>query len=95
MRKICEEWDERTVVATLERPSESLSQFIWRTHYRDAEAVPCERSMADSWDRVARSVAALERDPSRWQRSFRSLLEGFRFRTGRARFSPAPGSRAG
>ena len=67
------------MVATLDRPSESLSQFIWRTHYRDAEAVPCERSMADSWDRVARSVAALERDPARWQRSFRRLLEGFRF----------------
>ena len=67
------------MLATLDRPSDSLSQFIWRTHYRDAEALPCERSIADSWDRVARSVAALERDPSRWQRRFRSLLEGFRF----------------
>lgn len=61
-----------------ERP-ESLSQFIWRTHYRDTEAVPPERSVADTWDRVARSVAAVEPDPPRWRNAYRRLLEDFRF----------------
>ena len=66
--------------ATLpESPPESLSRFIWRTHYRDAEAIPPERSIGDTWDRVAGSVAAVERDPPRWQRAYRGLLEGFRF----------------
>ena len=74
-----EEWEERYVVAILHRHCESLSQFIWRTHYRDAEAAACERSIAGTSDRVARSAAAVERDPSRWQSRFRGLLEGFRF----------------
>lgn len=62
--------------------SESLSQFIWRTRYRDAEASPPERNIEDTWDRVARSVAAVERDPRIWQERFRSLLDGFRFLPG-------------
>ncbi len=62
--------------------TENLSQFIWRTHYRDPEAFPRETSMAGTWDRVARSVAGAERDPLRWQRSFRELLEAYRFLPG-------------
>ncbi len=67
------------MVTLPDRQSERLSQFIWRTRYRDAAAVPRERSIADTWERVARSVAAAEHDPPRWQKSFRSLLEGYRF----------------
>jgi ribonucleoside-diphosphate reductase alpha chain len=62
--------------------SESLSQFIWCTRYRDPEASPPERTIEDTWDRVARSVAAIERNPPFWQEHFRSLLEGFRFLPG-------------
>lgn len=61
---------------------ESLPQFIWRTRYRDPEASPPERSIADTWDRVACSVAAVERDPLFWQERFRGLLQGFRFLPG-------------
>jgi hypothetical protein len=39
--------------------SENLSSFIWRTRYRDPSAVPPESTIANTWDRVARSVAAL------------------------------------
>ena len=62
--------------------SESLSRFIWRTRYRDPAASPPESTVADTFDRVARSVAAIERDPSDWQERFRGLLEGFRFLPG-------------
>ena len=62
--------------------SENLSSFIWRTRYRDPTASPPESTVADTWDRVARSVAAVERDPPYWQERFRDLLEGFRFLPG-------------
>jgi ribonucleoside-diphosphate reductase alpha chain len=58
---------------------ETLSHFIWRTRYRDGEARPPERSIADTWDRVARSVAAIERDPPLWEARFRRIVDGFRF----------------
>jgi ribonucleoside-diphosphate reductase alpha chain len=69
-----------TVVLSPE--SETLSHFIWRTRYRDPDASPSERSIADTWSRVARSVAAVERDPHLWQERFRGLLERFRFLPG-------------
>lgn len=58
---------------------ESLSHFIWRTRYRDAQARPPELSIADTWDRVARGAAAVEREPPLWRQRFRDMLEGFRF----------------
>ncbi len=44
----------------LDLQRESLLHFIWRTHYRDAQAVPPEFGIEETWDRVARSVAAIE-----------------------------------
>ncbi len=58
---------------------ESLSHFIWRTRYRDAGALAPELTIADTWDRVARSVAAIEQNPSHWQPCYRRLLEEYRF----------------
>lgn len=63
----------------LEPATEEISQFIWRTRYRDDQAHPPEHSIADTWDRVTRSVAAVERDPPLWQACFRRILDGFRF----------------
>ncbi len=65
-----------------DREPEAISDFIWRTRYRDPGAAPPESTIADTWDRVARSVAAIERDPLRWQERFRGLMEGFRFLPG-------------
>lgn len=80
MRNIWAIWDECASIATVLEPQpESLSHFLWRTRYRDAEAAPPETSIADTWERVARSVAAVERDACLWQRSFRELLEDYRF----------------
>jgi len=58
---------------------ESLSSFIWRTRYRDADAFPAERSVADTLERVARGVAAIEKEPAAWSDRFASILRGFRF----------------
>jgi ribonucleoside-diphosphate reductase alpha chain len=70
------------VAARVTPESESLSSFIWRTRYRDPGASPPESTIAGTWDRVARSVAAVERDSPYWQQRFRTLLEDFRFLPG-------------
>ncbi len=59
-----------------------LPQFIWQTRYRDADARPPENEIADTWKRVARSVAAIEHDPAPWYEKFLGILRGFRFLPG-------------
>jgi len=56
-----------------------ISRHIWRTRYRFAG----EASISDSWRRVARAIAAAEKqDPERWAQRFYQLLEDFRFLPG-------------
>lgn len=56
-----------------------ISRHIWETRYRWGGEV----SIADSWDRVARAVAAPEGSRmDEWARRFRQLLAGFRFLPG-------------
>ncbi|HJS89384.1 MAG TPA: adenosylcobalamin-dependent ribonucleoside-diphosphate reductase [Steroidobacteraceae bacterium] len=66
----------------LSSESENLSRFIWRTRYRDPTASPPESTIADTWNRIARSVAAVEREPGQWQERFRALLASCRFLPG-------------
>ena len=56
-----------------------LSQFIWETRYRDADARPAETGIEDTWARVAAAAATVERDPGLWQRRFHDILRDFRF----------------
>jgi ribonucleoside-diphosphate reductase alpha chain len=55
---------------------------VWESRYRYApptDAVP-ERSLEETWDRVAGALAAVE--PKRrdsWRRAFRAALDGFKF----------------
>jgi len=58
-----------------------IARHIWRTKYR-LEAPPAgpEGTVADTWDRVAETLAEVEpADRASWQARFRSALEGFRF----------------
>jgi ribonucleoside-diphosphate reductase alpha chain len=64
---------------SLIEPERQLSQFIWQTRYRDADADPPERRIDDTWKRVAGAAAAIERDPGIWRDRFLSMLRGFRF----------------
>jgi ribonucleoside-diphosphate reductase alpha chain len=61
-----------------------LAQFVWNTRYRNADplAGPCDATVADTWRRVARAAAAIERDPADWATRFYDLLRGFRFLPG-------------
>lgn len=59
-----------------------LSRFIWETRYRDGDAQPAENGIEDSWKRVARAVAAIEKTPGEWSERFLAVLRGFRFLPG-------------
>ncbi|MGA0714236.1 MAG: adenosylcobalamin-dependent ribonucleoside-diphosphate reductase [Gemmobacter sp.] len=58
-----------------------ISAQIWDMKYRlkDADGTPVDRTIEDSWTRIARALAAVERDPAAWEGKFRAALEDFRF----------------
>jgi ribonucleoside-diphosphate reductase alpha chain len=62
--------------------AQSLSHFIWQTRYRDKDADPPENSIDDTWERVAQSAAAIEREPAVWSKRFQDILTDFRFLPG-------------
>ncbi|MEQ8192903.1 MAG: adenosylcobalamin-dependent ribonucleoside-diphosphate reductase, partial [Rhodospirillales bacterium] len=59
----------------------SISQQIWDMKYRlkrgDGEVV--DKTIADTWRRVARALAAPEADPALWEDRFYTALEDFKF----------------
>ncbi len=61
--------------------SAPIAEQIWDMKYRlkDASGVPIDRTVEDSWRRVAGALARTETDPAHWEREFRNALEDFRF----------------
>jgi ribonucleoside-diphosphate reductase alpha chain len=61
----------------------AVAELVWQSKYRLAEdGVPAERDIGESWDRVSRAVAAVERRPEEWTPRFRAILSGYRFLPG-------------
>lgn len=61
-----------------------ISRYIWRTKYRycDGEVIH-DRTVADTWRRVAYALAeAEESDQPQWRQRFYDVLEGFKFLPG-------------
>jgi len=60
-----------------------ISELIWASRYRgtDSDGVP-DTGIEDTWRRVARAIASVERDAQEWERRFESALQGFRFLPG-------------
>ncbi len=58
----------------------SVSQQIWDMKYRlkDAAGQPVDKTIADTWRRVAHALAAPEDDPSYWEQRFFEAMEDFR-----------------
>ncbi len=58
-----------------------IARQIWDMKYRfkDPDGTPRDRTVEDSWRRVARALAAQENDPSAWEGPFYEALEDFRF----------------
>lgn len=61
-----------------------VSRHVWEDKYRcRAGAAVEDRTLADTWRRVARALAAVEpRDRASWEARFYAALEGFRFLPG-------------
>ncbi len=74
----------------------SISQQIWDMKYRlkGADGEPVDKTVADTWRRVARALAEPERDPAAWERRFFEAMEDFRFLPGGRIFSGAARARA-
>ncbi|MBO0763724.1 MAG: adenosylcobalamin-dependent ribonucleoside-diphosphate reductase, partial [Hyphomicrobiaceae bacterium] len=60
-----------------------ISEQIWDAKYRlkTADGAPLDRTLADTWRRVAEAVAAAEPEPQRahWTQAFAAALAGFAF----------------
>ena len=60
---------------------QGFAEQIWDMKYRlkDAEGGPVDRTVGDTWRRIARALAAAEDDPARWEGRFHGALEDYRF----------------
>ncbi|WP_397543829.1 adenosylcobalamin-dependent ribonucleoside-diphosphate reductase [Roseovarius salis] len=58
-----------------------IAESIWDMKYRfkATDGTPFDRSVEDSWRRVARSLSAPEAEPEVWEDRFYHALEDFRF----------------
>ncbi|SPJ25370.1 adenosylcobalamin-dependent ribonucleoside-diphosphate reductase [Palleronia abyssalis] len=58
-----------------------IAEQIWDMKYRlkTAEGEALDRTVEDTWRRVARAVAAVEADPDAWEDRFYTALEDFKF----------------
>ncbi len=58
-----------------------ISRQIWDAKYRlkALDGTPIDRTIEDSWRRVARALAAAETEPDRWEAPFYEALRDFRF----------------
>src|SRR5215207_4713587 len=59
----------------------AISQQIWDMKYRLKlpSGEPVDRTIEDTWRRVARAVAAPEQDPEHWAERFYAAMSDFRF----------------
>jgi ribonucleoside-diphosphate reductase alpha chain len=61
--------------------SATIAEQIWEMKYRfkDAAGQPIDEVVEDSWRRVARALASVEKTPEVWEPKFYDALEGFKF----------------
>ena len=61
--------------------SAPIAEQIWDMKYRlkAADGTPVDRTVEDTWRRIARALAAGEAEPGKWEDRFYAALEDFRF----------------
>jgi ribonucleoside-diphosphate reductase alpha chain len=60
-----------------------ISRHVWETKYRFVDSGTREGSIAETWHRVARALAAVEpKNRPAWEERFFSVIEGFKFLPG-------------
>jgi ribonucleoside-diphosphate reductase alpha chain len=67
----------------MDREQMDISRHIWQTKYRNADPDAAERTIMDTWRRVAHALAAVEpADPQGWEERFHRILQDYRFLPG-------------
>ncbi len=58
-----------------------IAEQIWDMKYRfkEADGTPIDLSVEDSWRRIARDLAKVEKDPAHWEEKFYAALEDFKY----------------
>ena len=61
--------------------SAPIAEQIWDMKYRfkDADGTPLDATVQDTWRRIARALAVVEKDPTLWEDKFYAALEGFKY----------------
>ncbi len=61
--------------------SAPIARQIWDMKYRfkSADGTPLDATLKDSWHRVAKALAAVEKEPTKWEELFYNALEDFKF----------------
>lgn len=67
--------------ATIEQTAPHISEQIWDMKYRlkDASGQPIDRSVDDTWRRIASATAEAEEDPETWADVFYDALADYKF----------------
>ncbi len=58
-----------------------IAEQIWDMKYRfkQADGTPIDQTVEDSWRRIARDLAKVEKDPEHWENKFYDALEDFKY----------------
>ncbi|WP_170763722.1 adenosylcobalamin-dependent ribonucleoside-diphosphate reductase [Ruegeria lacuscaerulensis] len=58
-----------------------IAEQIWDMKYRlkKADGTPIDQTVEDSWRRIARDLARVEKDPAHWEEKFFEALEDFKY----------------
>lgn len=58
-----------------------IAEQIWDMKYRfkAADGTPKDLTVEDTWRRIARDLAQVEKDPAHWEKKFYGALEDFRY----------------
>ncbi|MEM1351577.1 MAG: adenosylcobalamin-dependent ribonucleoside-diphosphate reductase [Pseudomonadota bacterium] len=59
----------------------SIAEQIWDMKYRfkEADGTPLDITVEDTWRRIARDLAPVEKDPAHWEDKFYAALEDFKY----------------
>ena len=73
-----------------------IGEEIWNRKYRyeGSNGLPPDKSVNDTWRRVARAAASMENKPKEWEEKFFGILEGYKFLPGGRILSNAGTARA-
>ena len=65
----------------MSRFSAPIAEQIWDMKYRlkAADGTAIDGSVEDTWRRIARALAEVEKDPALWEERFYNALEGFKY----------------